>query len=86
LLIYILIEHPSRPDRLMPLRSLDYTVQIFRYQVREWSKTHRSFSRIRFDPVLPVVFYTGAQRWNSLGRLVDFGRVAGPSGHRRDAG
>ncbi len=27
LLIYILIEHQSRPDRLMPLRSLDYTVR-----------------------------------------------------------
>jgi hypothetical protein len=71
LLIYVLIEHQSRPDRLMPLRSLDYAVQIFRYQVREWSKTHRSFSCIRFDPVLPVVFYTGTRRWDSPGRLVD---------------
>lgn len=71
LLIYILIEHQSRPDRLMPLRSLDYTLQVFRYQVREWSKTHRSFSRIRFDPVLPVIFYTGTLRWDSPGRLVD---------------
>ncbi len=29
LLIYILIEHQSEPDRLMPLRSVDYVVQIF---------------------------------------------------------
>jgi hypothetical protein len=71
LLIYILIEHQSEPDRLMPLRALDYVVQIYRYQVREWSKTHRSFSRIRFDPVLPVVFYTGTRRWDSPGRLID---------------
>ena len=28
LLIYILIEHQSEPDRLMPLRSVDYVVQI----------------------------------------------------------
>ena len=48
-----------------------FIVQLFRYQVREWSKTHRSFSRIRFDPVLPVVFYTGTQRWDSPVRLVD---------------
>jgi hypothetical protein len=34
-LIYILVEHQSEPDRLMPLRSLDYLVQIFKYQVRE---------------------------------------------------
>jgi len=27
-LIYILVEHQSEPDRLMPLRSLDYVVQI----------------------------------------------------------
>jgi predicted transposase/invertase (TIGR01784 family) len=71
LLIYILIEHQSEPDRLMPLRSLDYVVQIFKYQVREWSKTHRSLARIRLYPVLPVVFYTGTRRWDSVGRLVD---------------
>jgi hypothetical protein len=35
LLIYLLIEHQSQPDRLMPLRSLDYLVRIDRYQVRE---------------------------------------------------
>lgn len=55
----------------MPLRVLDYVVQIFKYQVREWSKTHRSFARIRLAPVLPVVFYTGTRRWDSVGRLVD---------------
>ena len=71
LLIYVLIEHQSEPDRLMPLRSVDYVVQIYKYQVREWSKTHRSLARIRLYPVLPVVFYTGTQRWDSVGRLLD---------------
>jgi hypothetical protein len=50
---------------------MDYVVQIFKYQVREWSKTHRSLARIRLYPVLPVVFYTGTRRWDSVGRLVD---------------
>jgi hypothetical protein len=71
LLIYILVEHQSEPDRLMPLRSVDYVVQIFKYQVREWLKTHRSVARIRLYPVLPIVFYTGTRRWDSVGRLVD---------------
>ena len=71
LLIYILIEHQSEPDRLMPLRSVDYVVQIFKYQVREWSKTHGSLARLRLYPVLPVVFYTGTRRWDCVGRLVD---------------
>jgi len=35
------------------------------------SKTHRSLARIRLYPVLPVVFYTGTRRWDSVGRLVD---------------
>jgi hypothetical protein len=67
LLIYVLIEHQSQPDRLMPLRALDYVVQIFRYQVREWSKTHRSFSRIRFDPVLPAAISARFCGWSSSG-------------------
>ena len=55
LLIYILIEHQSEPDRLMPLRSVDYVVQIFKYQVREWSKTHGSSARIRLYPGEPIL-------------------------------
>jgi len=62
---------PVLVPRLMPLRSVDYVVQIYKYQVREWSKTHRSLARIRLYPVLPVVFYTGTQRWDSVGRLLD---------------
>ncbi len=42
IVIYILIEHQSEPDRLMPLRLLEYVVQIFASQTREWSRRHRS--------------------------------------------
>jgi len=70
-LIYILLEHQSEPDRLMPLRMLDYVIQIFKYQQRDWLKTHASLDGIRFAPVLPVVFYTGTRKWPSLGSLVD---------------
>lgn len=66
LLIYVLIEHQSEPDRLMPLRLLDYVVQIFKFQERQWLRTHASLAGIRFSPVLPVVFYTGTRRWGSL--------------------
>jgi hypothetical protein len=70
-MIYVLIEHQSEPDRLMPLRLLEYVVQIFRWQEREWSLHHRSFTNLRFQPVLPVVFYTGTRAWENIGRLVD---------------
>jgi len=71
LLIYILIEHQSEPDRLMPLRLVDSQAQIFRYQVRKWLQTHRSPARLQLSPVLPVVFYTGLRRWPLVGTLVD---------------
>jgi hypothetical protein len=71
LLIYILIEHQSEADRLMPLRLADSQVQIFRYQVRQWLKTHASEAQICLSPVLPVVFYTGLRRWPEVGTLAD---------------
>jgi hypothetical protein len=69
--LYLLIEHQSEPDALMPLRLLEYVVQIFKLQQREWLKDHRSVAGLRFQPVLPLVFYTGTERWESPGRLVD---------------
>jgi hypothetical protein len=71
LLIYILIEHQSEPDRLMPLRLADSQLQIFRYQVRQWSRKHRSLAGVQLLPVLPVVLYTGLRHWPQVGTLVD---------------
>jgi predicted transposase YdaD len=69
--IFILIEHQSEPDALMPLRLLDYVAQIFKRQVRTWQSKYGSRRRVRLQPVLPLVFYTGTQRWESVGRLED---------------
>jgi hypothetical protein len=67
--IYILIEHQSRPDELMPLRLPDYVLQVYKTQLREWEQTHASHAGIRFHLVVPVVFYTGTRDWDSVGRL-----------------
>jgi hypothetical protein len=72
ILVYLLIEHQSEPSATTPLNVLDYVVQIYRRQQREWKDRYRSRANIRFDPVLPVVFYTGRRRWEKLGKLVDF--------------
>ncbi|HKI36340.1 MAG TPA: Rpn family recombination-promoting nuclease/putative transposase, partial [Gemmataceae bacterium] len=71
LTLYILIEHQSEPDPLMILRVLEYLVQVYKGQVRAWLRTHRSLAGFRLQPVLPVVLYTGLQRWDDLGRLVE---------------
>jgi Putative transposase, YhgA-like len=70
-LIYILIEHQSEPDRLMPLRLLDYLTQIYKSQGREWAREHKSFNGFRLQPVLPIVLYTGERAWPSVGSLLD---------------
>jgi hypothetical protein len=67
--IYILIEHQSEPNPIMAFRVLEYLVQIYKAQAREWSRREGSFIGLRLHPVLPVVFYTGSQRWESVGRL-----------------
>ncbi|MBN2490293.1 MAG: Rpn family recombination-promoting nuclease/putative transposase [Planctomycetes bacterium] len=69
--IYILIEHQSEPDRMMPLRLHDYVIQILRYQEREWKRRHRSVAGLRLQPVLPIVLYTGDRRWDTVGTLPD---------------
>jgi hypothetical protein len=79
-IVYILIEHQSEPEELMMLRVADYTIQIYKYQERQWRRKHRSLAGIRFDPVLPIVFYTGTRRWDALTPLrdlVDFGELFG---------
>jgi hypothetical protein len=69
--LYLLIEHQSEPDPLMPLRLHEYVIHVFKMQQREWLKDHRSVAGLRFQPVLPLVFYTGTERWEPLGELVD---------------
>ena len=74
-LVYILIEHQSLPDRLMPFRALEYVVSIYRGQLREWAQAHPSDRDFVFQPVLPVVLYTGSRPWRTFGRFADL--VAG---------
>ena len=65
LLIYILIEHQSTVDSTMGFRVLFYMVQIWDSQRREWESDNVPKSQWRFRSVLPIVFYTGEQRWNT---------------------
>ena len=66
LVVYILIEHQSSPQRWMILRLLDYVLQIYKWQQREWLTGHSSLARFRPNLVLPVVFYTGKQPWRRI--------------------
>ena len=63
LLIDILIEHQSTVDPIMGFRVLFYMTQIWDSQRREWESQSVPKGQWRFRPILPIVFYTGEQRW-----------------------
>jgi len=63
--IYLLVEHQSKPDRLMGLRLLSYMVQIWETQVRGWEDARTPKGQRRLHPIVPMVFYTGRRRWSS---------------------
>ncbi len=63
LLIYILIEHQSSVDPTMGFRVLSYMMAIWQRQWRE--RQSDATSQRRLDPILPIVFYTGQDRWTS---------------------
>jgi ElaB/YqjD/DUF883 family membrane-anchored ribosome-binding protein len=69
--LYFLIEHQSEPDLFMPIRLLDYIIQIIKAQMRAWTNKHDSLTGFRVQPVLPLVLYTGTARWESVGRLIE---------------
>ena len=74
LLIYILIEHQSTVDATMGFRLLFYMTQLWDSQRREWESENVPRSEWRLRPILPIVFYTGAQHWQSpliLAALMD---------------
>lgn len=75
LLIYILIEHQSTVDVSMVSRVLFYMTQIWDAQRREWNSKNKPKSQWRYRPIVPIVLYTGDQKWKippSLSELMDF--------------
>lgn len=65
-MIYILLEHQSTPDPSMGFRLLFYMVQIWDQQRQKWLAEKIPQSEWRFRPIIPVVFYTGKQEWQTL--------------------
>jgi hypothetical protein len=72
-LIYVLLEHQSKPDPRMGMRLFLYLGELWDTQLREWKDAGRT-TPFRLLPVVPIVFYTGAENWNtpiSLAALMD---------------
>lgn len=65
LLVYVLFEHQSRVDPLMPWRLLQYMVAV-------WTKAmNEAPTRMRLPPLLPIVLSNAPGGWRTPRRLVD---------------
>lgn len=64
-LLYLLFEHQSRPDKWMPRRLL-------RYIDRTWDESFKLYpAQTELPPVVPLVFYQGESSWNYSTELAD---------------
>ncbi len=70
-LVWILIEHQSDTDPLMPLRTFSVTAALWDRQWREWTRLPLPRPPLRLMPVLPLVLYTGGVPWGSNRTLAD---------------
>ncbi len=61
--ICILIEHQSRSERLMRLRLLIYIARIWESEYQQLES--RGEGQQQWSPILPIVFYTGSDRWKA---------------------
>jgi hypothetical protein len=78
--VYILIEHQSEPDEHAVFRAVQYVVQVYDKQVKQWLREHSNTRGMVFDPVLPLVFYSGTRNWprlRTMRQLVHHGNLFG---------
>ncbi len=74
-LVYVLCEHQSRPDALMPFRVMYYIMQILRQHVLQ----HKA-NALPLPLVYPIVVYNGISPWlydtSFFGQFGDFSELA----------
>ena len=63
--VFTIIEHQSRPDRMMPLRMVEYMVKVW----RRYRRDHPNSKRLPL--ILPLVVYEGERKWAYSTQLSD---------------
>ena len=71
-LVYVLLEHQSTPDRWLRLRLLGYCVQAW----QQWHRNHEDEERLPL--LVPLVFYQGARQWEYKREFAELVRDAAP--------
>ena len=70
-LVCVLLEHQSQPDRVMPLRMLACAALYWEQQWKQWQAADAPREPLRLTPVLPIVFHTGGTRWRDRHTMAD---------------
>jgi Putative transposase, YhgA-like len=70
-LVCILLEHQTRPDPQMPLRTLIYTVFYWEKRLREWEASASPRAEFRLPPVVPIVLHASSKGWTGPRTLAD---------------
>lgn len=58
--IYLLCEHQSTPDKLMPLRLMRYMISIMKHHVDH----HKAKDNNILPAIIPIVFFNGQRVWS----------------------
>ena len=62
--IYVLVEHQSKPDEIMPLRIWSYMLKIMEYHITK--------NNTKVIPIVyPIIFYNGKKKYNYSTNLLD---------------
>jgi hypothetical protein len=80
-LVYILVEQQTKPDKSMAFRIYEYCGELWALQVRAWKDNNEPAESRRLHPVVPIVFYTGEDKWP--GKIELAGMMDLPSGLHR---
>ena len=75
ILVYLLIEHQSDPERLIMFRLLEYMLAIWRFQLDDHRSNKPATGPFLFQPILPIVFYTGTKTWNTITPMAELVRL-----------
>ena len=71
-LVCVLVEHQTRPDRLMPIRTLIYAVLYWEQRLRAWEKS--GTDPFRLPPIVPIILHASPTGWTgprTLKELLD---------------
>lgn len=74
--IYVLIEHQSYIDNLMPFRTLEYITSIWREIVKKDEQISRN-KNYKLPLIIPLVFYNGSEKYDGPKDIKDL--IAAPS-------